>query len=120
VTPINPRASEVTVQSKKYQTAKSPKELESPTETALSIITPPAATLKVLQEAKEVGIASIWLQPGTFNDEVMAFAKKEFETVIGGTGGDEIVSDGEDGWCVLVDGEDGLKLAGRSWQRQRL
>lgn len=62
----------------------------------------------------------MWLQPGTFDDAVMEEAR-EFEkdggVVIGGleggTGGDE-------GWCVLVDGEVGLGEAGRNWQRVRL
>src|ERR1700759_3328104 len=110
VTPINPRASEVSVQSKEYATASGPAALESPTETSLSIITPPPATLKVLQEAKEAGVPAVWLQPGTFNDEVLAYARKEFKAAIAGTEGDELQSNGHDGWCVLVDGEDALKL----------
>jgi hypothetical protein len=110
----------VSVLSKNYPTTASPKALQSPTETSLSIITPPAATLKVLQEAKEAGIPAVWLQPGTYNDEVLEFARKEFKAAIGGTEGDSLQSNGEDGWCVLVDGEDGLKIAGRTWERQRL
>jgi predicted CoA-binding protein len=117
VTPINPRASEVTVRSKNFSTVTSPSALESPSETALSIITPPAVSLKVLQEAKEAGIQSVWLQPGSFNDEVIAFARKEFKAAIGGTDGQ---TNGDEGWCVLVDGEDGLELAGRKWKIQRL
>jgi CoA binding domain len=120
VMPINPRASEVTVKSKSYATTQSPKALPSPAETALSIITPPAVTLNVLKEAKEAGISAVWLQPGSFNDDVMKFARKEFKTAIGGTEGDGIDSNGDEGWCVLVDGEDGLNLAGRSWKAQRL
>jgi predicted CoA-binding protein len=117
VTPINPRASEVTVRSKSFTTVTSPNVLESPADIALSIITPPAVTLKVLQEAKEAGIQSVWLQPGSFNDEVMAFARKEFKAAIGGIEGE---TNGHEGWCVLVDGEDGLELAERKWKIQRL
>jgi len=120
VTPINARASEVAVKSRDYATVNGPAALESPSETSLSIITPPAVTLKVLQEAKEAGVPAVWLQPGTFNDEVLAYAHKEFKAAIAGTGGDTIYSNGHDGWCVLVDGEDGLKLAGRSWKAQKL
>jgi len=120
VTPINPRASEVSVGSKTYPTVSSPKSLPSPSETALSIITPPAVTLKVLQEAKEAGISAVWLQPGTFNDEVMAYAKKEFKAAIGGFEGDSLHTNGDEGWCVLVDGEDGLQLANRTWKAQKL
>jgi hypothetical protein len=120
VTPINPRASEVSVRSKTYPTVSSPKSLPSPAETALSIITPPAVTLKVLQEAKEAGISAVWLQPGTFNDEVMAYARKEFKAAIGGFDSDTAQTNGDEGWCVLVDGEDGLHLADRTWKAQKL
>lgn len=68
-------------------------------------------TIKVLEEAKKVGIKAVWLQPGTFDEEVLAFAKREFEAGIGGDGGM-----GSEGWCVLVDGEKGLKAAGREWK----
>lgn len=120
VTPINPRASSISIHNKTYSTLTSPSLLPSPTTTSLSIITPPKATLQVLKEAREAGIPAVWLQPGTFDDAVMEEAR-EFEkdggVVIGGleggTGGDE-------GWCVLVDGEVGLGEAGRNWQRVRL
>jgi CoA binding domain len=120
VTPINPRASEVTVRSKNYSTVSSPKALENASDTSLSIITPPAVTMNVLKEAKEAGINAVWLQPGTYNDEVMAFARKEFKAAIGGYEGDSVQTNGEEGWCVLVDGDDGLKLAGRSWEKEKL
>jgi hypothetical protein len=62
----------------------------------------------------------VWLQPGTYDEAVLDFAKTwegEGAAVIGGmeggTGGDE-------GWCVLVDGEAGLKEAERRWERVRL
>jgi len=120
-TPINPRAPTVSVGATSYATVAGPAALESPRETALSVITPPAATLKVLREAREAGVPAVWLQPGSYDDEVMAYARKEFEAAIGGfesEGGRS--TNGEEGWCVLVDGEDGLELAGRSWQKQRL
>jgi predicted CoA-binding protein len=120
VTPINPRAAEVTVKSKDYATVSSPKALQDPGHTSLSIITPPAVTLNVLKEAKEAGIEAVWLQPGTFNDEVISFAKKEFKAAIAGFESDTVHTNGGEGWCVLVDGEDGLKLAGKSWEKQKL
>ena len=55
------------------------------------------------------------MQPGTFDDEVINFARSHFEAAIGGDGGQ-----GSEGWCVLVDGEDGLEAAGRSWAVQKL
>jgi myo-inositol-hexaphosphate 3-phosphohydrolase len=77
-------------------------------------------TLKVLQEAREAGVPAVWLQPGSYDDNVMAYARKEFRAAIGGLEGDQLQTNGEEGWCVLVDGEDGLKLAGKSWQKERL
>ena len=55
-----------------------------------------------------MGIKAVWLQPGTFDDEVLKYAREEFEAGIGGDGGD-----GSEGWCVLVDGEKGLRAAGK-------
>ncbi|QDS69246.1 hypothetical protein FKW77_001946 [Venturia effusa] len=121
VTPINPRSPTVSIRSKTYDTLASPSLLPNPSQTSLSIITPPKATLRVLKEAREVGVPAVWLQPGTYDGEVMEFARtweEEDGAVIiggmeGGTGGDE-------GWCVLVDGEVGLQEAGRKWERVRL
>ena len=66
----------------------------------------------MLREAKEAGVPAVWLQPGSFDDEVLAYAKREFKAAIGGDGGR-----GGEGWCVLVDGEEGMKLAGREGAR---
>lgn len=49
---------------------KSVSEIEQPEKTAVSIITPPKVTINVLKAAKEKGVQSVWLQPGTFNEEV--------------------------------------------------
>ena len=86
------------------------------------MITPPAVTSKLLEEAKEAGIPAVWLQPGSFDDKILEYARKEFKAAIGGTerGTDGLVSHGEDGWCVLVDGERGLDIAGREWEKVRL
>ena len=64
----------------------------------------------MLKEAKEIGVPSIWLQPGTFDDTVLDFALQEgqFESVLYGDGGR-----GSEGWCVLVDGERALRDAGK-------
>jgi len=77
----------------------------------------------VLKEAKEAGIPAVWLQPGTYDDEVWAYAKKEFKAAIGGFEGGadgDVGTGGEEGWCVLVDGETGLEAAGRKWKRVKL
>lgn len=65
--------------------------------------------MKVLQEAKAAGIPAVWLQPGSFDDEGLEFAMKEFKAAVGGPGGR-----GHEGWCVLVDGERAMKAAGRT------
>lgn len=79
-------------------------------------------TRQLLKEAKEAGVPAVWLQPGSFDDDGLAFARKEFKAAIAGTapGTDGWVSRGEDGWCVLVDGERGLEVAGRQWERMKL
>ncbi|KAM4060359.1 coA binding domain-containing protein [Hirsutella rhossiliensis] len=84
--------------------------LPNPRQTSVSIITPPGATLGVLEEAKKLGIPAVWMQPGTFDEAVLEFALAEgaFESVVYGDGGR-----GSEGWCVLVDGEKALKDAGK-------
>lgn len=77
----------------------------------------------MLEEAKNLGIPAVWLQPGTFDDEVLAFARqgegeaveseadgRGFKAVVAGFGGGTV---GGEGWCVLVDGERGLKAVGK-------
>ncbi|KAK3081480.1 hypothetical protein LTS18_006299 [Coniosporium uncinatum] len=122
VVPMNPRCPSVKIRSRSLSTLASPSSLPSPTETSLSIITPPAATLKVLREAKEAGVPAVWLQPGSFDAEGLEYARREFAAAIAGTeaGEDGWESRGGEGWCVLVDGERGLSAAGRGWERMRL
>ncbi|CAD0108523.1 unnamed protein product [Aureobasidium uvarum] len=113
VTPLNPSRSSVSVSSKEYDTVPSPSALQQPKETGLSVITPPAVTKKLLQEAKEAGVRAVWLQPGSFNDDILEYAMKEFPgAAVGGDGGR-----GGEGWCVLVDGDGGLRAAGREQGR---
>jgi CoA binding domain len=61
----------------------------------------------VLREAKAAGIPAVWLQPGSFDSESLTYAKTEFKAGVGGAGGM-----GEEGWCILVDGEDRMRAAG--------
>lgn len=105
-------------------TVRSLSALPDPRETSVSVVTPPAATLKVLEEARSLGVPAVWLQPGTYDDEVLRFAregegeepgdlpggKKGFRAVVAGFGGG---TRAHDGWCVLVDGERSLKSVGR-------
>ncbi|ROW01134.1 hypothetical protein VSDG_02633 [Cytospora chrysosperma] len=132
-TPINPTAPSITVPSLPSATAggkptevptvPSLSALPSPRETSVSVITPPAVTLRVLEEAKRLGVPAVWLQPGTYDDEVLAFAREGegdeadsqadgmgFRAVVAGFGGG---TRAHDGWCVLVDGERGLRGVGK-------
>jgi hypothetical protein len=64
--------------------------------------------MKVLQEAKELGVPAVWLQPGTFDEEVLKFARGNFRAAVAGEGGV-----GSEGWCVLVDGERAMEGRGK-------
>ncbi|TKA80505.1 hypothetical protein B0A49_00327 [Cryomyces minteri] len=112
VAPLNPHSSSITALSTTHPTLASPSALPAPTETALSIITPPAVTLQVLKEAKEAGVPAVWLQPGSFDARGLEYAQREFGAAVGGRGGR-----GGEGWCVLVDGEWGMGLAGRAGEK---
>ena len=92
-----------------FDTKPSPSALPEPEQTSLSVITPPSVTKQLLHEAREAGIKAVWLQPGSFDDEVLEYAQKAFPgAAVGGNGGG-----GSEGWCVLVDGEEGLRQAGK-------
>lgn len=115
VTAVNPKNPEIKLPSRSYIAVDSPASLTSPSQTSLSIITPPPVTRKVLEEAKSVGVPAVWLQPGSFDIEGLEYAKANFRAAVGGEGGM-----GGEGWCVLVDGESGLEAANRQWIRQKL
>ncbi|KAH9908503.1 CoA binding domain-containing protein [Xylariomycetidae sp. FL2044] len=111
VVPINPVAPSITTPYGAHPTTKSLADLPDPKNTSVSIITPAPATMEVLREAKKLGIPAVWLQPGTWDDEVLLFARGQdgYEgEVVAGDGGY-----GHGGWCVLVDGERGLRGVGK-------
>ncbi|KAH8729024.1 CoA binding domain-containing protein [Phaeosphaeriaceae sp. PMI808] len=113
-TPINPRSPTVNILKRDHVAVPSPSALSDPPASSysLSVITPPAVTKQLLIEAKVAGIPAVWLQPGSFDNEVLEYAKANFKAAIAGDGGG-----GSEGWCVLVDGEEGLRLAGREWSK---
>jgi predicted CoA-binding protein len=117
VTPINPGRPAIKLPSKSYKTVPAVSALSRPTDTALTFLTPPSVTRKVLKEAKDTGVKAVWLQPGSFDDEDLEFAKKNFESAVGGY---EKGTVGGEGWCVLVDGENSLEAAGKPVVRQKL
>ncbi|KAG8701704.1 hypothetical protein FRC08_003940 [Ceratobasidium sp. 394] len=94
VTPVHPKESEL----EGVNAVKSLKELESPKETSVSIITNPKVSLAILKEGKELGVPAFWLQPGAEDDEVRKYVgeeKLQDRVVLGGP-------------CVLVSG-DGIR-----------
>ncbi|RUS23560.1 NAD(P)-binding protein [Jimgerdemannia flammicorona] len=77
-------------------------ELPFPTETAVSVITPPDATLGVLKEAHQVRVPYVWLQPGAQSEEALTYAREVGLKIIFG------------GPCILADGDKVLEhLAGK-------
>ncbi|KAL9058438.1 MAG: hypothetical protein Q9162_001733 [Coniocarpon cinnabarinum] len=86
-------------------------------ETALSVITPPEVTRQVLQEAKEVGIRAVFLQPGSYDQDLWAWTKSQWpDAAVADFDKDEQTGFGTvggEGWCVLADGERAMSLAGR-------
>lgn len=96
-----------------------PSALSSPEDYALSIITPPTVTKQLLRDAKQAGIRAVWLQPGSFDREGLEYARREWpKAAIAGE--DVPGSRGGEGWCVLVDGEAGMRVAGRTGKDEKL
>ena len=85
VYPINPKADEVEGLKAYPRIDALPRVPES-----LSIVTPPAVTRQIVQDAIEAGVRCVWMQPGAEDDEAIEAAKQAGMTVI---------CDGE---CVLV------------------
>nr|GAT53315.1 NAD(P)-binding protein [Mycena chlorophos] len=94
VTPVHPRESEL----EGLKTVSSINELATPTQTSISIITPPAVTLTILQSALELGVPALWLQPGAADDAVDAFIKEKGLQ-------DRVIYGGADGPCIMVQGD---------------
>ncbi|KAG0347810.1 hypothetical protein BG004_006904 [Podila humilis] len=63
-----------------------------PSDYHVSIITPPAVTKSVLEEAHKNGITRVWMQPDVDSPEALAYAKETGITVLYG------------GPCVLENG----------------
>ncbi len=71
VVPINPQAEQI-LNLKAY-----PILAAFPGQINLVIfVVPPKISLKVLTQVVEQGIKKVWFQPGSFNQEVVAFCKK--------------------------------------------
>lgn len=69
-------------------------------------------TRALLEDAKRAGVPAVWLQPGSFDAALLAWAREQWPGAA--VGGDDVPgSRGGEGWCVLVDGEAGMKAVGR-------
>ncbi len=42
----------------------------------VNIVTPPAASLRILEQCRQTGCTNVWLQPGSFDAEVLAYLKE--------------------------------------------
>ncbi|TPX42454.1 hypothetical protein SeLEV6574_g05601 [Synchytrium endobioticum] len=96
VVPVNPKTGVIEA----MPAIKSLSELSSPNTTSVSVITPPAVTQQVLQEAVAVGIKNIWLQPGSECTEAIEYGVKNGVNVVFGNGA-----------CVMVHGEEAARRA---------
>lgn len=107
--PLNPTHASITLGTGvTLATLPSPSSLPSPSTTSLSIITPAAATRRVLREARDAGVRAVWMQPGSFGEDELRFAREVWGVGCLAGGGD----------CVLVHGERGLELVGRERERE--
>jgi len=93
VIPVHPKEEEL----EGIKTLKSVSEFPSPTTTSVSIITPPKVTLGLLQQAKDLSVPALWLQPGAEDDAVIEYIKENMA--------DRVIYGGP---CILVEG-DGIR-----------
>ena len=83
--PVNPNASTIEGIEAAASVAELPDAVRS-----LSIITPPAVTLHIIEAAIEKGIKNVWMQPGAESNDAIRLAEDNGLNVIA------------DGSCVLV------------------
>lgn len=49
----------------------------------VNFVVPPSATLRVLEQAKELGFTTVWIQPGAENEAVMGYLEEHgFDYVV--------------------------------------
>ena len=90
VTPVNPKAGNI----EGSDAVASLSDLTS-TNTpvlAVSIVTPPAVTSNIVQEAHAAGISRIWMQPGSESVEALQFGEEHDMTMV-------------HNYCILVSGD---------------
>ncbi|KAI8824113.1 CoA-binding protein [Fimicolochytrium jonesii] len=97
VVPINPSTPTI----ENHTTAAKLSTLTDPASYSVSVITPPKITKNIIQEAADLGIKNVWLQPGAESEEALALGREKGLNVISG------------GPCVLVHGEEAIKAASK-------
>ena len=116
MTPINPTADFIRVSGQNIAAVGSLQDLAGTggtlADTSVTFVTAPPITIDLLRQARDLGVPAVWLQPGTYDDDVLALAcaPGAFKAVLAGTEGS---TQGPEGWCVLVDGERGLEAVGK-------
>ena len=70
VTPINPSVETI----EGLRTLPAIENLPNPKETAISIVTPPPVTEKIVEAAIKIGIPALWMQPGSESPKAIARA----------------------------------------------
>jgi predicted CoA-binding protein len=48
----------------------------------VDVVTPPAVTRKVLEALDPASVDAVWLQDGSFDDEVLAYASARFPVLV--------------------------------------
>jgi len=77
VLPINPKEKEIAGLPAYPSLAEAPKPID-----LVNFVTPPPVTRKVLEQVAELGLPHVWLQEGSYDDEVLAYvAQAPFKTV---------------------------------------
>lgn len=89
VIPVNPREEQI----EGINCIQSIDQLEEPTTTSLSFITPPSVTDSVLEQAIALGVRAVWFQPGAESENSVQVAEEAGIIAIGR------------GSCILRDGQ---------------
>lgn len=95
VVPINPK--EKNILSLDTVPALSELVLPEGKQLSLSVVTPPSVTKSILQSVGPSVVSAVWLQPGTYNNDVLDVARSTVPTVI---------TD-----CILVNGDRAIRLS---------
>jgi predicted CoA-binding protein len=79
VLPVNPREKEIAFRSVYASINDAPGPIH-----IVNLVVPPRVARAVLEQADPERVPVVWFQPGSFDDEAVAYAREKFETVIAG------------------------------------